>query len=716
MENTDIRKLILDVIRQDGNKKIPIGIIVKKINEINNQIKKNQIFSCIHKMIDDSELIKINNKIIIGHINYEKDYSKIYKGILSINSVGDGFINSIDENGEQIEYFVYRKNLLNALRNDEVEFVKLIKEKKEKELDEVAIINVLKRNKSEFVVTAIKKDNNIFEFIPDDQKFYLKIRIKNIDNIADNDKLLIKIDSYFQDYVEASILKVIGNGNDVGIDIISILYENNIPLNFSNKSIEESKYMKFHISDFDKKIRRDIRDREIISIDPETSKDLDDAIYVKKESNGNFFLSVSIADVSNYVKDDSEIDKQAIERGTSVYYLNKVIPMLPFNISDNLCSLNQDEDKMCLTCDMRFDQNGNILFYDVYPAIMNNKCRLSYNEVNLFYEKSIKNKNVNESIYNQLLISKQLHEILRNRNIKNGYIDFEIKEPKIILDQNGIPIDIQIKQTGIAQKMIEDFMISANQCVTLFANNLDIPFIYRIHEKPDFKKYQNFIIEAKKLNFKILFDYHTIEPKKVYETLEINKNHNNIELLRKLMLRLMQKAKYSTQNIGHFGLALNDYTHFTSPIRRYSDLLIHRIFWMFVFAKDNYDENDRNKLKTKLHDLIQQCNLTEIRQIAVEREIISFKFAEYMSYRIGEEYEGVISAIVSFGIFIELENTIEGLVSIKNLDDDYYNFIPENFTMVGLRTNKIFTIGQKVKVRVIGANKFTKKIDFKFVN
>ena len=274
---------------------------------------------------------------------------------------------------------------------------------------------------------------------------------------------------------------------------------------------------------------------------------------------------------------DSCIDKDAISRGTSVYYLNKVIPMLPFNISDNLCSLNQNEDKMCLSCDMVFDKLGNILSYDVYPAIMNNKCRLSYDEVNEYFEHSITNKNIDKKIYDQLLVCKELHRILRKKNIENGYIDFEIKEPKIILDEKGFPIDIQIKQTGVAQKMIEDFMISANQCVTMYANKLDIPFVYRIHDKPDFKKYENFMIESKKLNFKILFDYHNLTPKKVYETLEANKNHENINILRKLMLRLMQKAKYSTQNIGHFGLALDDYTHFTSPIRRYSDLLIHRI-------------------------------------------------------------------------------------------------------------------------------------------
>lgn len=263
--------------------------------------------------------------------------------------------------------------------------------------------------------------------------------------------------------------------------------------------------------------------------------------------------------------------------------------------------------------------------------------------------------------------------------------------------------------------MIEDFMISANQCVTMFANDLEIPFVYRIHDKPDFKKYENFMIESKKLNFKILFDYHTLTPRKVYETLEANKNNENINILRKLMLRLMQKAKYSTQNIGHFGLALEDYTHFTSPIRRYSDLLIHRILWYFVFAKDYYSDEERQILKNKINDLIDQCNLTEIRQVNSERDINSFKFAEYMSYRIGEEYEGVISAVVSFGLFVELDNTIEGLISIKNLDDDYYMYIPENLTLVGRKNNHIFTIGQKVKIRVISANKMTRKIDFKLI-
>lgn len=715
MEYTDIRSLIINVIKQDGNKKIPIGIIVKKIHEINKKIKKDKIFPVIYKMLDDGELVRIfENKVVLGHLNYERDMSKTYSGILSINSAGDGFIKSI-ENDQEVEFYVYRKNLLNALRNDEVEFVKLKKDKNENELEEVAITNILKRSKQSLVVTANLNEKFEFEFIPDDLKFYLKIVLDGEHNFKNGDKLLLKIVDYKNDIAIAKLDKIIGNTNDVGTDVMSILYENGVPMHFSDETIKLSNELKFKITDFDNKYRRDIRDRMIISIDPETSKDLDDAIYVKKLDNGNYFLGVSIADVSSYVQINTSIDEDAILRGTSVYYLNKVIPMLPFNISDHLCSLNQDEEKMCLTCDMEFDKQGNILSYNVFPAIMQNKCRMSYDEVNDFYNNNIKRDGVSEEIYDQLLISKELHEILRTKNITNGYIDFEIKEPKIILDKDGVPIDIQIKKSGIAQKMIEDFMISANQCVTMFANDLEIPFVYRIHDKPEFKKYENFIIESKKLNFKILFDYHTLTPRKVYETLEANKDNENINILRKLMLRLMQKAKYSTQNIGHFGLALQDYTHFTSPIRRYSDLLIHRILWYFVFAKDYYSDEERQVLRNKINDLIDQCNLTEIRQVNSERDINSFKFAEYMSYRIGEEYEGVISAVVSFGIFVELDNTIEGLISIKNLDDDYYTYIPENLTLVGRKNNRIFTIGQKVKIRVISANKMTRKIDFKLI-
>lgn len=715
MEYTDIRSLIINVIKQDGNKKIPIGIIVKKIQEIDKKIKKDKIFPVIYKMLDDGELVRIfENKVVLGHLNYERDMSKTYSGILSINSAGDGFIKSI-VNDQEVEFYVYRKNLLNALRNDEVEFVKLKKDKNENELEEVAITNILKRSKQSLVVTANLNEKFEFEFIPDDLKFYLKIVLDGEHNFKDGDKLLLKIVDYKNDIAIAKLDKIIGNTNDVGTDVMSILYENGVPMHFSDETINLSNELKFKITDFDNKYRRDIRDRMIISIDPETSKDLDDAIYVKKLDNGNYFLGVSIADVSSYVQINTSIDEDAILRGTSVYYLNKVIPMLPFNISDHLCSLNQDEEKMCLTCDMEFDKQGNILSYNVFPAIMQNKCRMSYDEVNDFYNKNIKRNGVSEEIYDQLLISKELHEILRTKNITNGYIDFEIKEPKIILDKDGVPIDIQIKKSGIAQKMIEDFMISANQCVTMFANDLEIPFVYRIHDKPEFKKYENFIIESKKLNFKILFDYHNLTPRKVYETLEANKDNENINILRKLMLRLMQKAKYSTQNIGHFGLALQDYTHFTSPIRRYSDLLIHRILWYFVFAKDYYSDEERQVLRNKINDLIDQCNLTEIRQVNSERDINSFKFAEYMSYRIGEEYEGVISAVVSFGIFVELDNTIEGLISIKNLDDDFYTYIPENLTLVGRKNNRIFTIGQKVKIRVISANKMTRKIDFKLI-
>ena len=716
MNNFDIRSLIIKTIKEDYKKKIPIYILIKKVKATNNWLKQYQINDVVNQMLQNEELVNIyNDVVVLGYINAPKDMSKKYTGTLHINSHGNGTIISIDENTKnEIKYFVHKKNILNALHNDVVCFVKLQKEPNPlNHQEEVAIIEVIKRNKHH-VCAIVKNENGIIELIPYSNKFYLKIKFNQIKQFKNNDVLLLHIDKFNNDNVETSLIKIIGNQNDNNTDINTILDDNDVKVEFNNNIINEANNLKFQITDFDLKYRKDISNKIIVSIDPKTSKDMDDAICVEKKGD-NYLLNVSIADVSSYIQMDSELDNEAIQRSTSIYYLNTVIPMLPFNLSDNLCSLNPYELKKCISCDMLFDSNGNLIKYDVYPSIIKSHAKLNYDEVNDYFNNGVKNNQYNSELYKLLDIANELHQKIRKNNIKNGYISFNIKEPKIIVDNNNKPIDVIIKQQGEAQKMIEDFMISANECVTLFANKNKIPFIYRIHNKPELKKYNNFLIETKKLNINLKFDYNSLNPLSLSNLLNENKININYEILNKIALGMMNKAKYSLDNIGHFGLALQNYTHFTSPIRRYADLIVHRLLWAYCFAPDFYNNEYKNKLHEKLNLIIEQCNINEQKQLNVEREINGYKFAEYMENKIGQIYDGYISAVLPFGFFVELENTVEGLVSIKQLDD-FYEYNENTLSLVGKKTNNQFNIGQKVKIMVQSVNKELSQIDFKLIN
>lgn len=718
MQNSKIRELILETIKEDGNKKIPPGIIVKKITNKNPLIRKNLIFNVIDEMLIKNELKQTyDNKVVLGYIDAEVDMSEIFEGTITINSHYDGFISLVNENGEIIEEFYVNKIHTNgALRNDRVKFALLKKEKTLQGLREASVIEIIERKKTTLVAEVII-DNESYSVIPDDNRFYLDIEIKNLHGINSHDKVLLNIEQFLNNKVITSIIRVIGNKNNLGVDIESITLENGVPIDFEENALLESENLKFEITKKDQILRKDIRNRKIITIDPATSKDLDDAIYVEKLDNGNYFLSVSIADVSSYVKPNTHLNDSALNRGTSVYLINKVIPMLPLNISDNLCSLNENEDKMTLTCDTTISSTGEIISINVYPTIMMNHKRLSYDEVNeIFDNKIIESNDYDKEILNQLWIGYELHNILRKKKYELGYIEFDIKEPYIKLDEKtGIPIEIGYKKSGIAQKMIEDFMVICNEAVTLFAEKNKLPFIYRTHDRPDNKKINMFLIECKKLGFNSNADYLNLTSKDFLNLLECNKEHTQFKLFNKLLLKSMQKAKYTTDNIGHFGLAIKNYTHFTSPIRRYSDLIIHRIFWMFLFDKESYTDKQRIELISELDSITKQCNLCEIRQIDTERTVNSTKFAEYMSYRIGEEYEGIVSAIVSYGMFVELDNMIEGLVSLKNMNDDFYTYNEQTMTLIGRSNHKIYTLGSKVKIKVISASKTERKIDFKII-
>ncbi len=711
--NKYIQKAIditLQKIKEENGKPIPVGVLINKIKDTNPSIRKNDIYVAIEYLIEE-KYIRRNylNKLVLDYVELEVDYSQYYEGTLvNLNSTGSGFISYQENDGEKQTFFVHNKNLLGALIGDKVLFVKLIKEilDPEKELVNAKITKILDRPKTMYSASLV---NN--EIIMDDTKFYLVPELDKNYEIPNNSKILLKIKENDNKRCIFTLEKIIGKIGKKGVDIDSIILDSGFKLKFDKEIDEISESIKWDISDKDLKIRKDIRERHIISIDPADSKDMDDAIYVEKLENGDFFLSVSIADVSHYVKQNSELDKDALTKCTSVYLVDRVLPMLHHNLSNNLCSLNPNIERFCLTCDMVFDKTGKMISKEIYPAIMINHNRLSYDIVNEYFE--TKTSDLDKKTLKVLNDGFELYSIIRNKKYKEGYVDLDIKEPKVICDDEGNPVDIFFKPRGDAQKMIEDFMIACNEAVTKIADELKLPFIYRVHDKPDIIKITKLTTELKKLRFKnnIILGQE-ITPKDITELLENNKDSTSLDMLNILILKSMQKAQYSTNNIGHFGLASEQYTHFTSPIRRYSDLIVHRIFWMFLFDRNSYSDNERKILIDRLENDSDLCNIKEVAAVELERDVMSYKIAEYMEKFIDRTFEAKITTVTSFGFFVELENTVEGLVSINSLEDDFYTYDPEEMILIGKRTQKIYTMGMNVKVKLVAANKFTRKIDF----
>lgn len=716
MEKDNIKEKIIELLKKENNRPIPAGILLKKyINTY--KIDKKLFYKHVDTLINEKKIKRLDdNKLVLGYINGVIDTSIEHKGIISINSNFDGYIKQFDENTNQVikEWYVNNINLNGALNNDIVLFNPMDKFSNNN-IQNAVIKKVLERKKDTFVATFKKVDKEE-KIILDNKKNYFNIKLNNTKNLVDGNKILIKINKYVDnENAEAEVISILGHENDIDSDIMSVVYENNINPIFDIE-VENEANLKKSIEAHDK-VRRDIKDRDYITIDPATSKDLDDSIYVKKIDEDTYFLSVSIADVASYVPFNSILDLDAKKRTTSVYLADRVIPMLPHIISNDLCSLNPNEIKKTLTVDMYINKDGKINNIDVFPSYIISKQRFSYDQVNDYFKNKIKDNSIDEKIYKQLDECFELHQIIRNCNIKNGYIDLNIKEPIIILDKNNKVKEIKIKKSETAQKMIEDFMVSANQAVTIKADELKIPFIYRTHKQPSIEKLHKLEIEAKKINF--IIDnkkFNDLTSKDIANWIDNNKDLETSELINKIVLRTMEKATYEIFNTGHFGLALKQYTHFTSPIRRYIDLIIHRLFWMYLFVPEYYSNDDRKKLAGMLDEIAKDCTELEINAIKTEREVNSLKFAEYIGDRIGQEFDAMISTITSFGIFVELNETcIEGLIKIKNIGHDYYKFIENNNTIVGINTNKIFSFGQKVKVRAIAVDKLNKQIDFEIV-
>lgn len=637
------------------------------------------------------------------------------KGIFRGNEKGFGFV-KID--GQDEEIYISRGNTKDAVNGDEV-LIKIIDDTVEGNRKEGKIVKTINHKRNEIVGTFTKRKNFGF-VVPDDREFNTDIFIskKSFNKAKNNQKVIVKITKFPQGNksAEGEITEIIGGINEAGVDMLSLIKEYNLPYEFPDDVILEAKKVENKITKKDLQNRLDLRSKNIFTIDGEDAKDLDDAIYVTKLENENYELGVSIADVSHYVAENSKLDQEAIIRGTSIYMLDRVIPMLPKELSNGICSLNVNEDRLCLSVISEITPDGEIVSSDIRKAVINVKERMSYADVQKILDG--KNKKVlkrYEKYIEDFKLMEELAKILKQKREGAGSLDLDIPESKVILDKNGFAIDIEKYKIYFANEIIEQFMLTANEIVAEKFYWLEAPFIYRVHEEPDTEKVNALNKFLFNFGYKIKSNKEKVYPKAFAEVLEKVKGREEEMVVSNLILRTLKVARYESENKGHFGIASKYYCHFTSPIRRYPDLFIHRIISKYI--DNSYILNEKNLEKYKEQATKYSQTSSEREKIAqkVEREAIAIKKAEYMQNKIGKEYEGIVSGITAFGMFVELENTVEGLIKFEDLGNEYFIYNDENKTLIGENSKKIYKIGDKIKIKVIYANKQLRRINFKAI-
>lgn len=513
--------------------------------------------------------------------------------------------------------------------------------------------------------------------------------------------------------LEGLVKKVVGHKNDPGMDILSVVVAQGIPTSFPDEVLEEADQVPDKISEKDFIGRRDLREQTIVTIDGADAKDLDDAVTVRKLPNGNYFLGVHIADVSYYVTEGSELDREAFERGTSVYLTDRVIPMIPQRLSNGICSLNPQVPRLAMSCEMEIDPKGTIVAHEIFPSVIQTAERMTYSAVNgILEEADTELIEHYESLVPMFTLMKELHEILESRRINRGAINFEDREAKILVSEDGTPLAIELRSRGVGERLIESFMLAANETIAEHYNQLKLPFIYRIHEQPKEEKMQRFFDFAAALGILVKGTKESITPKDLQRVISDVEDKPESAVINTMLLRSMQQARYSEDNYGHYGLAAEYYTHFTSPIRRYPDLIVHRLIRTY---ENSRSETIQEKWAEALPEIAKHSSDMERRAVDAEREVDSLKKAEYMADKVGEEFDGIISSITKFGIFVELPNTVEGLIHLNELKQDYFHFIENQLALVGERTRQTFKIGQKVKIKVTKAEPETREIDFELL-
>ncbi len=668
---------------------------------------------------DTKELIEVleslEKEAVIYHSNKDKylllENSHLRKGVMRANKKGFGFV---EVESQEEDIYISQDNMNGAIHDDIV----LVEITSKKNIDrlEGRILRVLKRENKRFVGEINFDSKGVGHITLDENKIKLNIQIpkdKTL-NAVDGHKVVVELVKPLNNNLryEGKVIEIIGHKNDPGVDILSIIYKYNFNTEFPDAVKEEVSTMPMEVLEKDLTGRRDLRDVEIFTIDGDDTKDIDDAISIKRLSNGHYELGVHIADVSYYVKEGSPLDDEAMERGTSVYLVDRVIPMLPHELSNGICSLNPNVDRLAVSCVMEFDNKGKQISYEIFPSVIKSRIQMTYKKVNSILENNVIPEGY-QPYEKSLRMMAELAEILQNAITRRGYINFEVDEPKIIVDKDCKPLEIKVRDRGVGERLIESFMIAANECVATHIYFMNLPFIYRVHEVPKDDKIRGFLGFVSSLGYKLTGDLNDTKPTTMQRILKQLENKKEYKILAALLLRSMQKAVYKPENLGHYGLASSCYTHFTSPIRRYPDTTVHRLLHTYLFD-GKIDMSTISKWEEKLIYIADHSSARERASVDCEREVEDMKMAEYMEGHIGEEFEGMISSVTSFGMFVELDNLIEGLVPIKDMKD-FFHYDEEHMTLTGERTHIKYRIGERVVVKVVRASKEDKTIDFEVI-
>lgn len=694
-------------------------MIVELVNDelyVPMKIKELAIFMQVPRE-NRSELKEILDSLVEeGKLGITKKGKYVKPEITSIagtfisNQRGFGFV---EAEGMEEDIFIPESETNGAYHLDRVQIVITNEKAAEGKRKEGRVLKVIEHGVTDIVGT-FQKSRNFGFVVPDNGKIAEDLFIPSGKEMGamDGHKVVAHIDKYSEKgrNPEGHVTEIIGHVNDPGTDIMSVVKAYDIPLEFPKEEMDFLKFIPDEVDEKDKSGRMDIRSWQTVTIDGEDAKDLDDAITISKEGN-MYKLGVHIADVSHYVTEGSPLDKEAVNRGTSVYLVDRVIPMLPHKLSNGICSLNQGCDRLALSCIMDIDEHGNVIGHKIAETLINVDRRMTYTNVKkILLEEDEEITEEYRDFVPMFKLMDELAVLLREKRRKRGSIDFDFPESKILLDKNGHPIEIKPYERNVATRIIEDFMLIANETVAEDFFWQELPFVYRTHDNPDPEKIEKLGMFINNFGYSIRIGNDDIHPKELQKLLDKIAGSDEEAMISRLTLRSMKRAQYSTESTGHFGLAAKFYCHFTSPIRRYPDLQIHRII----------KENLRGGLSEKrikhydaiLSDVAKHSSTTERRADEAEREVEKLKKTEYMSDHIGEVFEGVISGMTQIGIYVELPNTVEGMIRVADIPGDYYEYDESHYEMIGERTRKVFKLGQKVSIRVAGADKMMKTIDF----
>ena len=689
--------------------------IMEILSRENNSYPVDELFNMMNlKTVEEfKELIKELNRL--------EDELKVYRTnknkymLFNNSNLKLGILMSTKKNYaivdiEGNEYvFIPPMYVNNAINGDKV--VVEITSKKGMKL-EGRIVKIVDRKLKEMVGEVYYKNNKVYIKL-DDEKVKLNICVDKdkTKGAMEGHKVVVKITSKLDgNHYRGEIIKIIGHKNDPGVDILSIVNKFGIEDTFSDEVMKELDSIPDTVDEKEMIGRRDLRDQVIFTIDGDDTKDIDDAISIEKLENNNYLLGVHIADVSYYVKEGSKLYETAMNRGTSVYLADRVIPMLPHKLSNGICSLNPNVDRLAMSCVMEINDKGDVITYDIFESVIRSRKQMTYKNVNKILEENIIPEGY-EEYTSKLKLMSELANILRDNKVRRGYIDFDIDESKIIVNEQGEAIDVVLRERGTGEKLIEDFMIAANETVATSIYFMELPFIYRVHGEPNEEKINKFLSFVSSLGYQVNGKIKDLTPIAMQKLLEQKKKKKEYHILSSMLLKGRQKARYDAVNIGHFGLGSKCYTHFTSPIRRFPDTTVHRLLRKYLFKKQI--NNDVIEYEEKMLPVIAEHSSKKERDsVECEREVDDMKKAEYMEKHIGEVYDGMISSIMSFGMFVELPNLVEGLVRLDDLTDDHYTYDESTISLIGKKNKRGYHLGDNVKVIVKAANKEARTVDF----